>query len=1062
MRCLHCQRDGLTWSTHSCPHCGVSLRALLSDMLVPRTVLRGTYEIDFPIGRGAFGITYQARHNTLGQVVAVKEFYPREHANRHGVECNVAATPDQADVFARNLQRFVEQGRSLAQLSHPNVVRVFDMFKERGTAYLVMELVDGATLRGVMLRDRSRTLPVDEVESITSQLVGALEAVHEHRIYHLDIKPENILVEPGGRVVLVDFGAARQGFSRMSTQAYTVQYAAPEVVAGDDVGPDSDLFELGVLVHEMLTGERPPCALERLLKKNDFVPDSLPEPWRHLVQNAIRMKRSDRPPTVTAWWQSRAKATPAPPPIAKPTPLPVAVAPTPSQAPARVVPAEVSGPSSLAEAIDGAADGAVLRLAGGRHRITTPLVISRAIVMRGAETERTEIEFAGKGTAVLFEGRGPWRVEGVVFRRLHDEGGHLVEVRGGDIHFEGCGFTGAHGTVGTVPAAGLRLLGRTRGVVNSCESRANAVGFAATDKAWVTLEDCQAIDNEHAGIAFEGFAEGTARGNDAAGNRGSGVLVGGDAKPILEANRCAANKLAGIMYVDHGGGKAWYNECTSNDLHGIYVSESGGTVLDSNQCVRNGWAGIAYAGSAGGSARANECSENAEFGILAADRAGPALEENCCQANGKSGLAYVDAATGNCRANQLLQNGRHGLAVNDRCVVHAVDNVIVGNKGCGVAFAGNAGGVVKQNRIKESGESGISLSDDASPLIEQNEISANAMAGLLVRGRSQARSLRNHMLSNLYGVYVDEDASPTVEGCMCSDNKASGLGFFGRARGVARENELEGNVHGVYLDDRSAVLIERNRCVGNRESGVTWFGASAGEARDNEFAANDVYGMCVTEQASPEIAGNRCHRNKGSGLHVQGDSQCRVEQNSFVRNGQNGIDVHGQAQPVLDSNTCMENARAGVVFGGSASGRATSNICQQNAGSGIEVRDGAFPHLTRNRAAQNGVNGITYSGLSVGVAHENAAVSNGQHGIMLTDRAEPHLLANECDANKECGIAWYGSAAGLAERNQCTMNELHGILVCEQALPRLDHNECAANLAIDVMAPMVRPGPSPP
>lgn len=1049
MRCLSCQKDGLNDTAHTCPFCGVSLRALMSDMLPNGSVLRETYKLEYPIGRGAFGITYKARHLTLDQVVAVKEFYPRDHAIRHGVDSSVSATPDQRQVFERNLQRFVAQGRSLAQLAHTNVVRVFDMFNERGTAYLVMELVDGVTLRDVLNQAPNFALPVAQVESVTAQLVAALGAVHESRIYHLDVKPENVLVDDSGRVVLVDFGAARQGFSRLSTQAYTVQYAAPEVVAGDDVGPDSDLFELGMLVYEMLVGERAPCALERLLKKNDWTPDNLPDPWRVLVNSATRMKRSERPISVTSWWQTRSGGSEG-----QVSAHSISAPSAAAAAPGTIVARPGGDSRELVEAIARAADGDVLQLGGGVFNLDAPLLVTRSLSLVGGSETATQLVYAGPETAVRLEGKAVWRIEGVTFSRQGQAGGHVVEVRGGEAHFERCHFTGARGAVGSVPAAGLRLAGRAQAVVRDCEAARNEAGFSMADRCSVTLEESRAVENGRAGIVFEGYSEGTARGNDASQNGVCGILVGGDAKPILEANRCLSNKHAGILYCDHGGGKAWYNECASNELHGICVTERGGPILDSNTCTANAWAGIAYEGHAGGSARANACRSNAEYGVLSTDHAGPALEENICEANGKAGIAYVDQAAGNCRSNQIIRNQGHGIVVSDSSAVHAVENVCEGNQGCGMAFFGRSGGMVKQNRIHANGESGVSLSEDASPLVEANEISQNEMAGLLLRGRTQARALRNRLLSNLYGAYVDEDAQPVLEGSSCSDNRASGFAFFGNASGVARENELQANMYGIYLDDASSPLLESNRCVGNRDSGIAWFGRSAGLARDNELVANEVFGISVTDDASPEIVANRCHTNKGAGLHLEGNAKGRVAHNMFFQNAHHGIEIAQKAQPSIDGNTLQENALSGIVFTGSARGHAKGNTSTYNLENGIEVRDEARPHLEQNRCTDNGCDGIRYKNQSGGSAVSNKASSNTQYGITVRERAHPRLEGNECEANKESGVGWFGQAGGLAKANRCNMNELHGIFVCEQATPTLEENQCEGNLAIDVMIPM--------
>jgi parallel beta-helix repeat protein len=1017
----------------------VSLQALLSDMLAPGMVLRDAYRLEYPIGRGAYGITYRARHASLDQIVAIKEFYPREHALRKGTAGQVAVSPDQQDVYVRNLERFVQQGRILGQLSHRNVVRVFDLFKERGTAYLVMELIDGVTLRDILNETPGAALPLERVEAVTEQLVGALAAVHEHRIYHLDVKPENILVSPEGRVVLVDFGASRQGFSRLSTQAFTVQYAAPEVVAGDDVGPDSDIFELAMILYEMLAGERPPCALERLLKKTDWAPTHLAEPWRGLLLRALAMKRSDRPTSVTAWWEARHGAERLAPPTR-------AMGERGAVEPGAVV--VHPGGEALSQVVARATEGEVIVLGPGRHLLSTPIEVSRGVTLRGRAGGTDEIEYVGEGPAVRLAGPGSFAMRDVAIRRTSSSPGPLVEIRGGKASLDHCSLKGAVG------GAGIAVSGRAEVVVRGCACEGNEVGIHATDKSVVSLEENHIHHNAAAGLVIEGHVEGTVRGNRIEENGPYGALIRGDARPILEANRCTGHKVAGLAWLGHGAGKAWYNESTDNEMHGILVGEQGGPILDTNQCESNRSSGIAYAANAGGSARGNECSRNGAFGILVSEQSHPALEENCCQENRQHGIAYLDQASGNCRSNQALRNGRDGIAVTALAAVQLIENVAQGNAGNGISLSAQAGGILKQNRVEENGESGISVSDDASPLLEANEVASNQMAGLLFRGRSQARASHNVIRANLYGVYVDDEAQPYLDSSRCTDNRASGIAFFGQSGGTARENEVGGNVHGLYLDDRAAPILEGNRCIGNRDSGLAWFGGAGGRARSNEASANDTFGICISDQASPALIGNRCYHNKGSGIHLEGTSTSAVSGNQVFQNGGNGIEIHQKSQPAVENNVCNENGGCGMVFMGSARGRAAGNGCSHNAESGIEVRDEARPQLEGNRCTENAQSGLLYHLQAGGTASANKASSNRQYGIVVRDRAHPRLEGNECEANKESGIAWFGSAGGMATGNRCNMNEVHGVVVSDDARPVLEGNHCSANLALDEMIPI--------
>jgi serine/threonine protein kinase len=304
MRCLNCLRDGVAMSAEVCPECGVHLPTLQRDLLSPGTLLHsGKYRLDYALGRGGFGITYRATHLVLDQLVAIKEFFPQEHASRDISGGAVSVPRTKQETYERSLKRFMSEGRVLAKLTNTNVVRVQDLFEERSTGYLVMDLIPGRTL-DVVMREAGR-LPEKQVWSIVDQLVSALEAVHKLGIYHLDIKPENVLLDADGRPILIDFGASRQGLGTQRSQSFTLEYAAPEVIAGGEVGPQSDLFELGMMVYEMVTGEKAPSAMGRLAAMENWEPKGLPPPWQELLVPALRVKRVDRPANVERWWKSQ-------------------------------------------------------------------------------------------------------------------------------------------------------------------------------------------------------------------------------------------------------------------------------------------------------------------------------------------------------------------------------------------------------------------------------------------------------------------------------------------------------------------------------------------------------------------------------------------------------------------------------------------------------------------------------------------------------------------------------------------------------------------------------------
>jgi len=307
MQCLNCHYENLPSDTEHCPRCKIHLPSLLRDVLPGGTRLRSdTYRLDYAIGRGSFGITYRVHHTVLKETFAVKEFYPTEFVHRHPQTQNLVVPEESLHSFQRAMHRFRSEGQILAHLDHPNIVRVYDLFEERGTAYMVMDLIEGTPLSRILKTQPNRRLPLPRVEAIVQQMVAALGAIHQAQIYHLDIKPENLIITPDNRVHLIDFGAAKQGAEaqRVSTRLFTESYAPLELTTGGSLGPGSDLFELGVMTYQLITGQLPPSAIKRLGEGDTWRPTGLIPPWDALLLSALKLRREERPSSVQAWWDS--------------------------------------------------------------------------------------------------------------------------------------------------------------------------------------------------------------------------------------------------------------------------------------------------------------------------------------------------------------------------------------------------------------------------------------------------------------------------------------------------------------------------------------------------------------------------------------------------------------------------------------------------------------------------------------------------------------------------------------------------------------------------------------
>src|SRR2546421_715590 len=156
-------------------------------------------------------------------------------------------------------RRFARESRLAARLSHPNVVAVYDAGEDEGRPYIVMEYVEGETVADVLRRRGA--LPAEEAVEIAAQVCAGLAHAHAHGLVHRDVKPQNLLVTPDGRVKIADFGVARGDDASKLTQAGTVlgtaAYLSPEQAAGVEVGPRSDLYSVGAVLYELLSGETP-------------------------------------------------------------------------------------------------------------------------------------------------------------------------------------------------------------------------------------------------------------------------------------------------------------------------------------------------------------------------------------------------------------------------------------------------------------------------------------------------------------------------------------------------------------------------------------------------------------------------------------------------------------------------------------------------------------------------------------------------------------------------------------------------------------------------------------
>ena len=267
---------------------------------------RGEYRIINSIGRGGFGITYLAEQVNLHRKVCIKEFFPQDYYKRDEDSVSISLL---SESFKENMLRFkakfIKEAQTIATLNHANIIPIYDVFEENGTAYYVMDYVDGESLSA---RVKSvGTLSERDAVGYIKQVAAALEYIHEQQIMHLDVKPGNIMVRTkGDHAILIDFGLSKHYDSESGEATSTTPvgvshgYAPMEqyqVGGVSTFSPETDIYSLGATLYYLVTGNVPPQATvvaEQGLPQLGALSSNI----REAIERSMSYLRKDRPHTI--------------------------------------------------------------------------------------------------------------------------------------------------------------------------------------------------------------------------------------------------------------------------------------------------------------------------------------------------------------------------------------------------------------------------------------------------------------------------------------------------------------------------------------------------------------------------------------------------------------------------------------------------------------------------------------------------------------------------------------------------------------------------------------------
>lgn len=282
------------------------------SMLKVGTILHGTYRIDSYLSSGGFGNTYVATNIEFEERVAIKEFFMKGVTQRDENQTTVSVSnAENHNSFLEQKEKFKKEARRLRKLNNEYIVSVHDLFEENGTAYYVMDYVDGENL-AERLKRTGKPMTEQEVREILPQILDALKSVHDAGIWHLDMKPANIMLTKEGRVKLIDFGASKQlnaqkgGATTSTAISYTNGYAPREQMEQnyDKFGPWTDIYALGATLYNLLTNKRPPLPtdIDDDISNDKHLalpfPSSIGEKMKKMVLELMHTNRMERPQSI--------------------------------------------------------------------------------------------------------------------------------------------------------------------------------------------------------------------------------------------------------------------------------------------------------------------------------------------------------------------------------------------------------------------------------------------------------------------------------------------------------------------------------------------------------------------------------------------------------------------------------------------------------------------------------------------------------------------------------------------------------------------------------------------
>ncbi len=294
-KCMCCMRD-YSETGGACPICGYSEEQMRLDAeknaeaLKPETILKGRFILGRVLDMSDFSILYIAWDALLSRRVVIREYFPLGISERNLSSGQIRSGSAQDQLkFEKGCDVFEEENRILSHNQDiPELVNIYRTFRENGTSYSVSEYLEGYTLQDY-LDTKGDEFPPEKRTLLFRQILDIVGKLHERGIVHLNLAPENIYMNDDGKLKIIDFGAAKRVVYELRDEDLRIfddRYSAPEVLLGGQIGPAADMYSLGAIYYQMITGKYPPRSISRIKKRQGLkVADSTAAPVIDLLTN---------------------------------------------------------------------------------------------------------------------------------------------------------------------------------------------------------------------------------------------------------------------------------------------------------------------------------------------------------------------------------------------------------------------------------------------------------------------------------------------------------------------------------------------------------------------------------------------------------------------------------------------------------------------------------------------------------------------------------------------------------------------------------------------------------